>query len=272
MKLVGEGERELFRMLVGENGLYTKETDVAIEREHASYADYAARGSKNGTVVDVTIKIHAAEEGSGEGGAEGEGERSVQFPEGDVPSLFRFSGKESRYIVRTFVIKDTGLVYEVAMECVRDALKNMEVPEYSTIFKGSRSTNKDIYRKTAKETRAEGSEDEDRAGEAEEKAKKRRKTRLAGEERQVAPQKSKQEEEAEQTDPEEGRSTARTYGVVGNRFLRSPILQENASSDAVVHVVADPKRGTVKSITIERGGVPPCALREIISSHLSEGR
>ncbi|OAG32308.1 hypothetical protein NEDG_02059 [Nematocida displodere] len=58
----------------------------------------------------------------------------------------------------------------------------------------------------------------------------------------------------------------RTYGVMGDEFIASPILQEIGASDALVHLTSC--NGRFSSIKIEHGGVSSDALVKMLKAHL----
>lgn len=206
MEPIGKGEKAFFRALVQENGLYPKEKEVRIEHVLHNYADYSVCASKNGTKVNVHINVSA-------GAPDSRADAAVCFERGAVPSSFSFSGGPSSFTVDTTVLSDTGLVHEVVLFCLRDAIEQMEVPAIDEVFREGKVVLGNIYQKKS-----------------------------SGATRQLP------------------RSV--TYGTVGSDFFVSPVQQEQAAADALIHVVGSGDR--ISGVTIEKGGVTPAVLRKIL--------
>ncbi|KAI5190120.1 hypothetical protein NECID01_0813 [Nematocida sp. AWRm77] len=238
MELIGEGEKAFFRALVEENGLYSKEKDTRIERILNNYADYSVCARKNGTQVNVHINI------SKHTGTQPDQKRetplvlqtqvssshssssSSHSSSGAEPALrFNLSVGGSSLSIEAVVLEDTGLVNEVVLFCIRDALQKIEPPNVQAVFKDVRVVFENILEK--------------------------RESAVSGDV------------------PAEALHRTTTYGAVGEKFFISPVQQEQIASDAVIHVTG--ARGKVQGIAIERGGITPEVLGEILRHHSRGG-
>ncbi|KAI5186908.1 hypothetical protein NEHOM01_1792 [Nematocida homosporus] len=124
--IIGQAEKSFFRDLVRENGLYPKDCEVVIDWEIMNYGDFAVRGRKSGTVVEVSLKIDHQKAGNNR--------------------VFSLRGDKGDYTVSQVVLSDSGLVFEVVAYCTAYMVARLKVPDMAVVFHGLRSTTESIYR------------------------------------------------------------------------------------------------------------------------------
>ncbi|KAI5173095.1 hypothetical protein NEFER03_2073 [Nematocida sp. LUAm3] len=239
-KEIGEGEKQFFRELVEENGLYEKDEKLSIDKEHVTYADYSVRGRKTGTVADVSIRVRGAQ----------------CTPLHENTPLYEIEGKSIPYVVSVSVIKDTGLLHEVINESIKYMAQRMRVRENEEAFKEKRIIKEEMYHATHTSHTQHTHHIIPHTSHAQHIDATSTMYGI------VATQRS---------------THSATESAVGNAagvsFFVSPVHQEVHASDSLLFISSQ-KEGTdtlIKEIRIHRG-IDPEALKKILSYHTMRAR